>query len=167
MTATHATPDDRKGIWKHIEDTRFAFFTTLSEGNGLRARPLTTQKVENEDTIWFFIARDSELARDVAANPRTLVTYSNAEDGFYASIAGSARVMVDPDKSRKMWSKLNEAWFPGGPDDPNLALLQVDVERGETWEPTTNKMVQFLSIATSAITHTPPSKEGAHKTFRQ
>ncbi|MEO8849000.1 MAG: pyridoxamine 5'-phosphate oxidase family protein [Casimicrobiaceae bacterium] len=166
MTVTQATTADRRQIWKHLQDTRFGFFTTLSEDNGLRARPLTTQKVEAEKTVWFFIANDGQLAADVRANPRALLTYSNAGDSFYASMSGSAQVLVDPARARDMWSKLNEAWFPGGPDDPNLALLRVDVTHGESWEPSTNKMLQFLSIATAAMTHTPPKMEGAHKTFQ-
>ncbi len=166
MTTLQATADDRKKIWKRIADTRFAFFTTLSENNGLRARPLTTQKADAESGVWFFIARDGQLAADVRHNPRALLTYANDGDSFYASMTGTAHVLVDPAKARELWSKLNEAWFPGGPDDPNLALLRVDVDHGETWEPTTNKMMQFLSIATAAVTHTPPRQEGAHKTFQ-
>ena len=166
MNTDLATIDERKDIWKRIEDARIAFFTTLSEDNGLRARPLTTQRVEAETTLWFFIARDSDLARDVNANSRALVTYSDEGDRFYASLSGSAQVLVDPAKAREMWSKFNEAWFPDGPDDPNLALLRVDVEHGETWEPTTNKLMQFLSIATAAVTHNPVKNEGVHKTFQ-
>lgn len=160
-----ATTEDRRKIWKQIEGTRFAFFTTVSEADGLRARPLTTQRVDGETTVWFFIARDGDLARDVEANSRALLTYSNEGDSFYASLSGAARVLVDPIQAKAMWSKLNEAWFPGGPEDPNLALLRVDVDHGETWEPTTNKLMQFLSIAAAAVTHTKPN-EGVHKTFQ-
>ena len=160
-----ATTEDRKGIWKHIEDTRIAFFTTVSEDHGLRARPLTTQRVDGETTVWFFIARDSDLARDVESNSRALLTFCNQGDSFYASLSGAARVMVYPVQARQMWSKLNEAWFPGGPEDPNLALLRVDVEHGEMWEPSTNKLMQFLSIAAAAVTHTKPD-EGVHKTIQ-
>ena len=161
-----ATTEDRKHIWQRIEDARIAFFTTLSEDNGLRARPLSTQRVDAETSLWFFIAADSDLAKDARANQRALVTYSDEREGFYASLSGTARVMTDPNKAREMWSKLDEAWFPGGPEDSNLALLRVDVDHGETWEPTTNELMQFLSIAAAAMSHTAPSREGAHKTFQ-
>ena len=130
---------------------------------------MTTQKVEadgDEGVLWFFIPRDGEMAKDAQANPRVLVTYTDGGEGFYASLSGTARVSVDAAKARAMWSKLNEAWFPEGPDDPNLAILRIKVDHGETWEPTTNKMLQFLSIATAAMTHTPPKLEGTHKTFQ-
>ncbi|MEP7064348.1 MAG: pyridoxamine 5'-phosphate oxidase family protein [Betaproteobacteria bacterium] len=168
MTTTSATAEDRKDIWKQIEDTRFAFLTTLSEGNGLRARPVTTQKVEAEgDTgvVWFFIPQDGEMAKDAQANPRVLLTYTDGDENFYASLSGTARVSSDAAKAREMWSKMNEAWFPDGPGDPNLALLRVKIDHGETWEPSTNKMMQFLSIAVAAVTHTTP-KDGVHKTFQ-
>jgi general stress protein 26 len=166
MNEDLATIDDRKAIWRRIENVPVAFFTSLSEDNGLRARPLTTQCVEAESRLWFFIERFGDLANDVKANPRALVTYSVEADRFYASLTGRARVYVDPEKARELWSKLNGAWFPGGPDDPNLALLRVDVDHGETWEPTTNKLTQFLSIASAAVMHTAPSNEGLHTTFQ-
>jgi general stress protein 26 len=165
MTDDLATTPERKDAWQHIEHTRIAFFATLSEANGFRARPLTTQKVEAESRLWFFIARDSDLAHEVATNPRVLVTYTNEDDAFYAALTGTARVVVDAERARAMWSALNEAWFPGGPDDPSLAMVRVDVDHGETWEPTTNKMIQFLSIAAAAVTHSAPKNEGVHRTL--
>jgi general stress protein 26 len=165
MTAELAMTPERKSAWEHIEHTRIAFFATLSEANGFRARPLTTQKVESESRLWFFVARDGDLAQEIASNPRVMVTYTNEDDGFYAALTGTAKIVVDADKARTMWSALDEAWFPGGPDDPNLALVRVDVDHGEMWEPTTNKMIQFLSIAAAAVTHTTPKAEGVHRTL--
>ena len=34
----------------------------------------------------------------------------------------------------KLWNKQVEAWFPGGKDDPNLALLRFDIDDAEFWE---------------------------------
>jgi general stress protein 26 len=165
MTDDLATTPERKDAWQHIEHTRIAFLATLSEANGFRARPLTTQKVEVESRLWFFVARDGDLAHEIATNPRVLVTYTNEDDAFYAALTGTARVVVDAERARAMWSALNEAWFPGGPEDPNLAMVRVDVDHGETWEPTTNKMIQFLSIAAAAITHSALKNEGVHRTL--
>ncbi len=33
-----------------------------------------------------------------------------------------------------MWDNNVEAWFPGGKEDPNLALLRFDVNSAELWE---------------------------------
>jgi general stress protein 26 len=165
MTADLATTPERKDAWHHIERTRIAFFATLSEANGFRARPLTTQKVEAESRLWFFIAGDGDLAHELASNPRVLVTYTNEDDGFYAALTGTARVVVDAERARTMWSALDEAWFPGGPEDPGLAMVRVDVDHGETWEPTTNRMIQFLSMAAAAVSASTPRRESARHTL--
>jgi general stress protein 26 len=34
----------------------------------------------------------------------------------------------------KLWNNPVEAWFPGGKQDPNLALLRVDIDDAELWE---------------------------------
>jgi hypothetical protein len=33
-----------------------------------------------------------------------------------------------------LWNNQVEAWFPGGKDDANSALLRVDIDNAELWE---------------------------------
>lgn len=165
MTTTDPGAPDVKKIWKLIEDTRFCFLATGSSVDDLYASPLTNQKIEEDGVIWFFIDRNGKTAESVRAYPRVLLTYANIGDDFYASLQGHASVIVDAGKAREMWSKLAEAWFPGGPDDAKLGLLRVDVDHGEVWEPASNKLVQFMSMVSAAVTHTPPKHVGEHKTF--
>ncbi|MBS0319045.1 MAG: pyridoxamine 5'-phosphate oxidase family protein [Proteobacteria bacterium] len=164
MSTTQTQRDDHAATWKSIEDARIGFVATFGKDAAPRARPLTTQKAD-QGTLWFFIDRHGELADEIAADPRVLLTYADTSASFYASMTGRGHVSVDPQKARELWSKIAEAWFPGGPEDPKLGLLRIDVEHGETWEPTTNKVVQFMSIAAAAITHTPPKHEGKHTEF--
>ena len=41
----------------------------------------------------------------------------------------SGRVLRDPEKARQLWNVAASVWFPRGPEDPNLAVLEIDVER--------------------------------------
>jgi general stress protein 26 len=160
-----ASSEEREKIWDLVKDAKYGFLVTPSADGRLSGRPLTTQKIENGKTLWFFIDRTGDTAQSVNASQRVLLTYSNSGDDFYASLEGTGEVIVDVAKAREMWSKFAEAWFPGGPEDPTLGLLRVDVDSGEVWEPAANKLVQFVSIATAAFTHTPPKHVGEHKTF--
>ena len=67
---------------------------------------------------------------------------------------------------RELWNAMAGAWFTRGPDDPKLALLRVDVDKGEYWEPDVSKVVQFFSIAKAALTRTPPKHVGEHREFQ-
>ena len=42
---------------------------------------------------------------------------------------------VDNDRAviDRLWNRYVAAWFPGGKDDPKLALLRLDPERAEIW----------------------------------
>ena len=39
------------------------------------------------------------------------------------SLRGKATVLHDAHRARELWSTMAGAWFPGGPDDPNLGIL--------------------------------------------
>jgi general stress protein 26 len=41
-----------------------------------------------------------------------------------------------------LWKATYRAWFPGGPDDPDSAILTVRVERIEYWDVPTNRLVR-------------------------
>ena len=68
----------------------------------------------------------------------------------------------DRSKAEELWNVFAEAWFPDGVEDPNLALLRVDVEHAHYWEDKKPKALQFAEIVLGAIKDTPP-KSGDEK----
>ena len=50
------------------------------------------------------------------------------------TLTGTARVVRDADKIRALWSPRLERWFPKGLDDPDLALLEVRIDKAEYWD---------------------------------
>ena len=69
-------------------------------------------------------------------------------------------------KTKQLWSRLNEAYFPGGPADPNLALVEVRIIHANYWDVTESKIVQLFKMARAAMTGTPPAKLGDHAEVR-
>ena len=59
-----------------------------------------------------------------------------------------------------------QAWFPGGVDDPDLALVQVRIEHAHYWNVKSSKVVQLLNMAQAAITGTPPKGIGEQGEIR-
>ena len=160
-----ASAEERAALWKRLGDLKFAMLTTPEADGTLTARPMTTQQAEDGGILWFFLAADGHLARTIARNPRVSLTYTDNGDNFYAALSGNAECFKDVSKARELWNTMAGAWFPGGPEDPSLALLRVDVEQGDTWEAKSGKLVQFLSIAKAAVTRTPPDDPGSHRHF--
>ena len=53
---------------------------------------------------------------------------------FFACLSGTISQTNDRAAIDKLWNKQVEAWFPGGKDDPNLALIRLDIDSAELWE---------------------------------
>lgn len=166
-TQEHATTEhthDRDRLWALIKDIKFAMFTTRHANGHLHSRPMTTQngRIDEDASLWFFMARSSEPVADLAAQPTVNISYADPGDDHYVSVSGEARVVEDMTKKQALWNKLAEAWFPDGVNDPNLALVQVRITHADYWESKDNKLTQLFKMATAALTGHPPRDMGAH-----
>ena len=82
------------------------------------------------DTLFFFIGKDNRLAD----KDKLMLQFVAKGHDFFACMYGNGRIDNDRALIDKLWNKQVEAWFPGGKDDVNLALLRVDIENAELWE---------------------------------
>ena len=163
--ARELTDKERAGLWRRLEKVRMAMLTTHDAEGQLASRPITTQEAEPCGVLWFFIALEGEIAEDLGRDPRVALAYVDLTENLFVALRGTGQVLKDRAKARALWNALAGAWFPRGPDDPRLALLRVDVERGEYWDAGASRLVQFFSIARAAITHRPPRHPGSHREF--
>ena len=152
----------RQRLWELIKHIRIAMFTTRSRNGHLQSRPVTTMNKElgEDSSLWFFMSHDGEPVADVSAWPYVSVTYADSHADSYVSITGLAEVVEDRAKKQELWSKLAEAWFPGGPSDMNLALVQVKIVNAHYWDIRENKLVQLFYMAKAAMSGHPPVKLG-------
>jgi general stress protein 26 len=58
------------------------------------------------------------------------------------------------------------AWFPGGLDDPHLALINVDIHSAEYWDSASSKMTQLFAVAKGIFTGQRPADVGEHVTIK-
>ena len=148
-----------------IKDIKFAMMTTVDASGALQSRPMTTQKRAEgrafDGTLWFFSGQRTSVVDEIAHDPRVNLTYANADDSTFISVAGTAEISNDRDLMSSMWSDLYKAWFPQGLNDPDLCLLKVKAERAEYWEPPSGKMVQLLGFVKAAVTGE-KAKPGGH-----
>ncbi|HRX82557.1 MAG TPA: pyridoxamine 5'-phosphate oxidase family protein, partial [Pirellulaceae bacterium] len=50
----------------------------------------------------------------------------------------------DAKKAELLWTEELRDWFPVGPSDPDLALIQVDVEEAEYWDSKVNRLASVV-----------------------
>jgi general stress protein 26 len=170
-TSTNSVAHDaqaREKLWGLIKDIRFSMFTVRHANGHLHSRPMTTQNtsVDEDSSLWFFMSRGSEPVADLARDPNVNVAYADVGADSYVSVAGRAAVVEDLEKKRQLWSKMAQAWFPGGAEDADLALVQVKITHADYWDVKENKLVQLFKMAQAAVTGKPPSGMGEHGEVR-
>lgn len=150
-------------LWELIKDIRFAMFTVRDRNGHLTARPMTTQNsASDEDAcLWFFMPRSGDTVAHLSADSSVNVVYADPAKDSYVSVSGTATVTDDAGKKERLWTKMTQAWFPGGPADPNLALVQVKIAHAEYWDVDTNQAVQLLKMAKAVATGKAPDM-GTH-----
>ncbi|MEP6505201.1 MAG: pyridoxamine 5'-phosphate oxidase family protein [Betaproteobacteria bacterium] len=159
---------DRQGkLYDMIKDIKFAMFTTHKQQGHLHSRPMTTQNksIDEDDSLWFFMSRSGAPVSEFQGDDQVNVSYANPSSDTYVSVSGIARVVDDMGKKQALWTKQAEAWFKGGVDDPDLALVQVKIEHADYWDVKESKLVQLYKMAEAAITGKQP-RLGEHGTVR-
>jgi general stress protein 26 len=157
----------RDKLWTMIKDIRFAMFTTRHGNGHLHARPMTTQnkRLESDDSLWFFMSKSSDPVEDLKASPMVGIVYADPSADTYVSVSGTAAMLEDAAKKQQLWNKAAQAWFSGGPTDPDLALVQVQIIHANYWDVKESKPVQLFAMAKSALTGKPPTL-GEHAEVR-
>ena len=160
--------DDFSKLWDLIKDIRFAMLTVQHGDGTLRARPMTTQNKSDDraGTIWIFASRRGEPVLDLKNSPAVNVSYADTDKDAYVSVAGKGRIVEDMAKKRELWTSMAKAWFPGGFDYPNLALIAVDIEYAEYWDVKTSHFMQLVKMAAAAATGTKANLKTEHGEIR-
>ena len=141
--------EDIKVIAKLIESSKTALVTSRTADGALHSRPLQVQEAEFDGDLWFFTQHPSEKTDEIATHPQVNAAFESSKG--YLSIAGSATVVQDAAKIDELWNTSIEAWFPGGREDPTVALLKIEADSAEYWSTDDPKAVQLFKIARAAV----------------
>jgi len=109
--------------------------TTIGPDGSLRSRPLQTLQMDAEGRLWFFTEADSPKTGEMEAHDQQVcLSYADPDKTSYVSVSGTGRLVRERERMRELWKPLLKAWFPRGPDDPALALLEVRLDKAEFWD---------------------------------
>jgi general stress protein 26 len=119
-------------FWKALESDKTVMLGVDGAEDG-HTRPMTAQVPEHNAPIWFFTTRDNALVQRAGKNARAIATFASKGHELFAALQGT--LSEDPSRSvvDRLWNRSVAAWYPGGKDDPTLALLRFDAERAEIW----------------------------------
>lgn len=154
-------------LYALIDDIDICMMTTFDNG-ALRARPMSTQKTPHQGSdLWFMTRTDTHKVDEIAEHPEVNLAYF--KDGEWISISGTAQVITDRGLIHSLYDPSWKAWLEdkggaedGGPDDPRIALIMVDIEHATYFKRSASKPVMYFQIAKATLTGDPP-KLGEHR----
>lgn len=144
--------EDVQKLAKLIKGIKFAMLTTAMPDGTLRSRPMATQQTEFDGSLWFFTYYHSGKVDEIRNDQHVNLSYADPSDNRYVSVSGRAMILRDRIKAEELWTELHRAWFPNGLDDPNLALLRVNVSDAEYWDSPSSKVVQLAGFVKAIVT---------------
>lgn len=133
-----------------IKGFRFAMFTTRNAQGRLVAHPLTVQEAEFDGDLWFLVSKSATFVLDLDVDDRVGISLSSND--AWVSLSGTAELVGDQMKVRELWNPVVEAWFPDGPDDPNVGLLKFTAHSAEYWDSPGGRIASLFSFVKSKVT---------------
>jgi general stress protein 26 len=119
-------------------------------------RPMTLQQMDKQGDLWFFTSKKSENFKDILDDNKVQIIYSDDKKHNYLSIFGNATQIVDKQKVHELWSPILLSWFEDE-NDPDLALLNINMEQAYYWDSNVNELVSFFEMIKSSINKEKPN----------
>jgi general stress protein 26 len=152
-----------------IEGIEIAMFTTRRADGYLVSRPMATQTQSEGTDVWFVTDIESHKLDELEFDPHVNLAYYRDRTREWVSVSGHATVSQDRRAIHELYQKDWKAWFgdeggerDGGPDDPRLALVLVDVHSVTYLKVDKPKPLVLFELAKGMVTGTPP-KIGAQR----
>ena len=134
---------------KDVAQREVAFFCTFTAPYEQVSRPMTTQAVQDDGSLIFFVKDDQDIVDQIEENSQVNLLYRDGST--YMVVHGEARTFRNQSLIDEHYTPLANAWFDGK-DDPSLIIIEVTPEDAHYWETANGKVVTLYKLAQAAIT---------------
>jgi general stress protein 26 len=152
-----------KDLYDLIEGIEIAMFTTRRPDGHLVSRPMATQTQAEGTDLWFVTDVDTHKLDELEFDPHVNLAYYRDRTREWVSVSGTATVSQDRRAIHELYRPDWKAWFgdqggvrDGGPDDPRIALILVDVHSVSYLKVNKPKPLVLFEVAKGMVTGTPP-----------
>ncbi len=139
---------DRERMRALVKEFHSGMLVTRAPEGTMHARPMALAKLADDDDLFFATSIESGKVSEIEHDHHAAVTFQST--GAYVSISGPARIVTDRAQIRACWSETMKVWFPKGPDDPSLCLLQLRPVHAEYWNTEGIKGLRYVYEAAKA-----------------
>jgi general stress protein 26 len=159
----HTHEKDLKELYDLIDGIEIAMFTTRRRDGQLVSRPMATQTQAEGSDLWFVTDIESHKLEELEFDPHVNLAYYRDRTREWVSVSGSATVSRDRKAIRELYRADWKAWFgdqggsrDGGPDDPRIGLILVDVHAVTYLKQDKPRPVVLFELVKGMVTGTPP-----------
>jgi general stress protein 26 len=105
-----------------------------------------------------FFVTDFHSAKEdeIESAPDVGLVFIDPDDKAYLSITGRACVMRDAERTKAVWRKTDEVWWPKGPNSPDVSLLRIEPFAAELWDGPASAAVAAFEFAKARLTGQEP-----------
>lgn len=135
-----------------IKGIHICMLTTVNPDGSMDSRPMATQNVKFDGSVWFLTRAGSEKVGEVQRDAHVSLSYSDPGNAKYVTLKGRASLSHDKEKIKELWNPMYKAWFPQGENDPEITVMRVDVSEGEYWEANASRLVRGARYLVAAVT---------------
>lgn len=150
-------------LYSLVEGIDIAMMTSRSFDGTLISRPMATQEKRPGVDFWFVTSTETHKVDEIQAQPEVNLAYYNNKSREWVSVSGTARIVTDRDLIRTLYKPDWKAWFGdeggvrnGGPNDPRLALIEVEAHAATYLKSNQPRAVQLFKVAKAMITGNAP-----------
>jgi general stress protein 26 len=124
---------------------------------------MQTQARRSGTDLWFMTSIDSGKIEELLSDPQVNLGYYKDGTREYVSVSGRARVTQNKAMIHELYKPDWKAWLgdeggarDGGPDDPRIALIEVEAESAYYLKATQPRLLTLFSVAKAMVTGDPP-----------
>jgi general stress protein 26 len=147
-----------------VDGITVVMVTTVASDDLFRSRPMLLECVESDGSLTFLTHLSSQKVEELERDPRVNVAFVGERGDRYVSASGVGSTKRDGARIQQLWKPTYRAWFPGGAEDPDIAVLTIDVQRVEYWDVPSSRLVRLWG-AMKALASGQPAEAGDHRTI--
>jgi general stress protein 26 len=155
--------DKLERFYDLVKEIEVAMLTTRRTDGMLVSRPMATQALAEGADLWFVTAKGSPKLDEIEQSPDVNLSYYKDRTREWISVSGTARIVTDRAKIHELYRPDWRAWFEdkggaenGGPDDPRLVLIGVDIRMAHYLEVNKPQAVVLFELVKGMITGKQP-----------
>jgi general stress protein 26 len=150
-----------------INKVPMCFAITVDQDGDANARVVQTSQLSEDWTVRFMTDRRSRKVEEIERSGKMTLAYQFTPENQYVTLVGRATVNDDIEIKNAIWQPGSLRWHPGGPNDPNVVLIDFFAGRIELWSSKDSAVPDPLKGLWAAALAREPTGWRHHRTSRR